>query len=690
LFGEETGHVDLDRIKTVSPSEEIMPAARAAELFNPNSEGSSTNGSGSIDSNDSESAGALNDIASSAATATCSASNKVTMYSFVITTADGYIRTFRCSSLSERERWVEALTMAISAFHNEASLAAQMSPVRSVERQRSLTGVDFAPVKKEDLGVEGETFLYHSDIGGSCWGGSAAPITVVICCGKRIYNRVPSSRARDRLSTNVGAELRQPSVFDSSVDNDFGEHNQTFVDVSSKEDVSIYLSNAGVCNLSHEDLLRLSVEGEMSWVDVFGTRYSGAPDNLSAKLAVKVSEVKEKHDIEGLLSLAENARKEANSDKPLKEKLLYTVNFVRDSQWTNFFVVAVGVLPTILGYWESRGGTHLEADEKSASAKVGGGGLLESFFGIRGAAETEVATANVCAAAPTNHWLPFFSLLMASLLLVLAIRRRPKKYKITLLSYSEAETPLGTTVPPPQRFINGTRTDPPGTAQKRWAATMKWRKAEKVDTILLQKHPNFLAIKRCYPHFYCRRSASGKEVCYYERPGFLDLEELEDIGLPVVVRHYMYQNEFCWTYMSGGEDTRSLSGVDVQNVGLYDIKGVVKEFLGAISKISQEHYPERAGRICILNTPSWFSMLWSVIKLMLHPNTQKKVFILSKSEFAKTLQKLINKEDLVMEYGGELDFTKLRNREGAEAYPTAAEDFYGHLGKEQEAARYCR
>ena len=151
----------------------------------------------------------------------------------------------------------------------------------------------------------------------------------------------------------------------------------------------------------------------------------------------------------------------------------------------------------------------------------------------------------------------------------------------------------------------------------------------------------------------------------------------------------MFQNEFCWTYLSRGEGTRSLSGVDVQNVGLYDIKGVVKDFLGAISKISQEHYPERAGRICILNTPSWFSMLWSVIKLMLHPNTQKKVFILSRKDFINTLQKLINKEDIPVEYGGSCDFLEMRERLGADAVPTTAEDFYGHLPKNQEAGRYA-
>ena len=168
----------------------------------------------------------------------------------------------------------------------------------------------------------------------------------------------------------------------------------------------------------------------------------------------------------------------------------------------------------------------------------------------------------------------------------------------------------------PSRFVEGTKNDPPGTAEKRWAITAAWRKRDNIDTIILQPHPYYNEIKRCYPHFYCRTDLTNKQIAYYERPGFLQLKRLEEIGVPTMVWHYTFQIEFCWTYMSTmGEQTRTLSGVDVQNVGLYDVKGVVKEFLAAISKVSQEHYPERAGKICVLNAPGWFSMLWNVIKV---------------------------------------------------------------------------
>ncbi len=64
---------------------------------------------------------------------------------------------------------------------------------------------------------------------------------------------------------------------------------------------------------------------------------------------------------------------------------------------------------------------------------------------------------------------------------------------------------------------------------------------------------------------------------------------------------------------AGNEKTRTFSGVDIQNVGFTDLKGVTLEFLKAIASISQEHYPERAGKICVMNAPSWFTVVWKVI-----------------------------------------------------------------------------
>ena len=60
--------------------------------------------------------------------------------------------------------------------------------------------------------------------------------------------------------------------------------------------------------------------------------------------------------------------------------------------------------------------------------------------------------------------------------------------------------------------------------------------------------------------------------------------------------------------------------------------------------------------IYIVNAPGWFSMLWRMIRPMVHPNTQKKVRILSRSETLNGLQEFISIENIPEYYGGKLDF----------------------------------
>ena len=42
----------------------------------------------------------------------------------------------------------------------------------------------------------------------------------------------------------------------------------------------------------------------------------------------------------------------------------------------------------------------------------------------------------------------------------------------------------------PKRFSDGCRSDPPGTAERRWAETTRWRRAEGVDRVLLSLCPH--------------------------------------------------------------------------------------------------------------------------------------------------------------------------------------------------------
>lgn len=56
----------------------------------------------------------------------------------------------------------------------------------------------------------------------------------------------------------------------------------------------------------------------------------------------------------------------------------------------------------------------------------------------------------------------------------------------------------------------------------------------------------------------------------------------------------------------------------------------------------------------IVNAPSWFSLIWKIIKPLVNERTRKKVRIVSKSETYKTLLEFIDPANIPKCYGGQL------------------------------------
>jgi len=589
----QTGHVDLVNVKVVTTAEETMPYELAKDLFESLPEESSSG-------------------------------TKVSIYSFVVKASDGKVRTLRCSSLGERERWIEAITMQIAANQFEAAKA-KMDKVKSdvpnlsdhpslIRKGSSeVSGVDFAPIGKA---FNLPKYLYHSNLGGSCWGGAKPPIPTTILVGDK---------------ATVKSE-------------EFGKKNVTSITVSPTDTVTVQLTNGGTVVLPAATLAEIAANNKgksgddlaPDLIECTGMRYPGDP-LLICRVAVAATVVSE--------SIPKSSAKPYSAQGVILTMALLALQPLLLQRFTNMTSIPF----TDLKFTPSI--PSLGMEQATALCII-----VNSIF------------------------------LLQPLINKLTTKRTPTTtYNLHLLSYEESEASThsdGLEKAVPTRFVNGTKTDPPGTAERRWATTMAWRKREKVDAVILGKHPFFDDIKKCYPHFYCRTSLDGVQIAYYERPGFLDLPRLQEIGVPTMVMHYTFQTEFCWMYMACDENVRTLSGIDIQNVGLYDLKGVVKEFLGAISKISQEHYPERAGKICVLNAPGWFSMMWNVIKLMLHPNTQKKVFILSESAAKTTMKTLIKEDSVPVEYGGTLEYSP-----GTQAATRAT--FDGPLGQKKESCRWA-
>ena len=231
--------------------------------------------------------------------------------------------------------------------------------------------------------------------------------------------------------------------------------------------------------------------------------------------------------------------------------------------------------------------------------------------------------------------------------------------------FTSPEAPVGTEEDMiPQRFINGCKKgnndakEDLKEARRRWDLTREWRERERVYQVTDEKQPYFEIIKENYPFYWAGRGKEGHLV-FYERPGELNRKVLiEANGLNVnhMVRHYLYVTEYQWKYLAPDEMAKTISVIDMSKVTYSSLNGEPYKFLNSSLKIANAHYPERSHVIYIVNSPSWFSMLWKMIKGFVHENTQKKVRICSASETLDSMMEHIDKSQIPEYYGGDLRF----------------------------------
>lgn len=213
-----------------------------------------------------------------------------------------------------------------------------------------------------------------------------------------------------------------------------------------------------------------------------------------------------------------------------------------------------------------------------------------------------------------------------------------------------------TTVPGsiPFRFIRATKGDV-AAAKERWAETCAWRAENSMDTCLMEPHPNLKLIKENYPHYFHLRGKNN-ECCYYEQPPKMNLTELKKAGITLekLIKHYAICCEYMWTNIENSEEGKSIYVIDLDGIGLRDFAGEVVDFVKRASSFTGAHYPERSGTIFVINVPSWFSVIWNVVKPMVDDVTKKKIKILryGKEAITKALMEKIDIENIPPEYGG--------------------------------------
>ncbi|RAK99830.1 SEC14 family lipid-binding protein [Aspergillus ibericus CBS 121593] len=207
------------------------------------------------------------------------------------------------------------------------------------------------------------------------------------------------------------------------------------------------------------------------------------------------------------------------------------------------------------------------------------------------------------------------------------------------------------------RFLRARKFDV-AAAKTMFVECEKWRKDFGTDELARTFEYNEKAqVFQYYPQYYHKTDKDGRPV-YIEKLGKIDLnamykittgermlqnlvteyEKLADPRLPACSRKAGKLLETCCTIMD-------LKGVGITSVP--SVYGYVKQ----ASVISQNYYPERLGKLYLINAPWGFSSVFSVVKGFLDPVTVNKIHVLG-SNYKKELLAQVPAENLPTEFGG--------------------------------------
>ncbi|KAJ5707618.1 SEC14 cytosolic factor [Penicillium malachiteum] len=92
--------------------------------------------------------------------------------------------------------------------------------------------------------------------------------------------------------------------------------------------------------------------------------------------------------------------------------------------------------------------------------------------------------------------------------------------------------------------------------------------------------------------------------------------------------------------------------VDIRNITMKQVWDV-KNYTTDIAQLLMTGYPEILGRVFILNAPSYFGWMWSIMKKWIDPGTVAKLVFVPPKETMSTLTKYIDPKNIPIRFGGE-------------------------------------
>ncbi|KAL3659977.1 hypothetical protein V7S43_014902 [Phytophthora oleae] len=168
---------------------------------------------------------------------------------------------------------------------------------------------------------------------------------------------------------------------------------------------------------------------------------------------------------------------------------------------------------------------------------------------------------------------------------------------------------------------------------------------------------------RHYTQFLHKHDKLGHPL-YFEKIGFINIRRLKKCGVSqeTLFNHYLFAMEFTLKYAAhricsckacfASHTQKMCIVLDARGMGVRDVGGEAFEFIRRCTGVMQRHYPQRSFRIFIVNVPSWFGIAWKGLKPLMNEATRAKTRILTENETAGALLKVIDAQNLPVEYGG--------------------------------------
>mmetsp|Transcript_12703 Transcript_12703/g.19055 ORF Transcript_12703/g.19055 Transcript_12703/m.19055 type:complete len:1128 (+) Transcript_12703:51-3434(+) len=215
----------------------------------------------------------------------------------------------------------------------------------------------------------------------------------------------------------------------------------------------------------------------------------------------------------------------------------------------------------------------------------------------------------------------------------------------------------------PARFLGAVRGDH-AAALKRWAETVAFRESgNRPDEVLQRPQPYFYRIKALHKHFVHKRDRLGHILAFevVDSPN-RSFKQLANEGITVddVANHMHFVSAFTYVKILDDVDEVGrkpkdpqgyfLKVIDLRHIGLGDCGGDTARYFKLVAAINR-NYPERVWRTIIINAPSVFGVIWTIVSPLLEPNVREKITVL-RSNYKDHLRELVDPDDLPVEYGG--------------------------------------